>query len=38
MGSISMSDKNNEFDVIYDTGSANFWINSAKCNAPGIKF
>lgn len=26
-----MADPSNTFDVIYDTGSANLWINSAQC-------
>lgn len=34
-GPISIGDSDNEFQVIYDTGSANFWIDSSKCNDRG---
>lgn len=32
-----MGDENNTFDVIYDTGSANLWIDSTKCGNKGCK-
>lgn len=34
-GPISIGDAENEFQVIYDTGSANFWIDSSKCEDRG---
>jgi cathepsin D len=34
-GKIAIGEPTNTFDVIYDTGSANFWIDSSKCNDPG---
>jgi hypothetical protein len=34
-GPISIGDNDNEFQVIYDTGSANFWIDSTKCEDRG---
>lgn len=30
-----MGGEDNKFDVIFDTGSANFWINSKKCTDVG---
>ena len=34
-GEISIGDEDEAFNVIYDTGSANFWIDSSKCKDKG---
>ena len=34
-GNIGVGDPDNLFEVIFDTGSANIWINSARCTDPG---
>jgi hypothetical protein len=35
VGDISLGDPKNTFKCIFDSGSANFWINSKKCYDPG---
>lgn len=32
-----MGNEDNAFDVIFDTGSSNFWINSKKCSDYGCE-
>jgi cathepsin D len=34
-GEISFGNPEDKFEVIFDTGSANLWINSVLCNDPG---
>ena len=34
-GKIKVGDQRQELDVIFDTGSANVWLNSVLCDAPG---
>ncbi|CAD8044662.1 unnamed protein product [Paramecium primaurelia] len=36
-GEISFGSQENKFKVIFDTGSANIWLNSARCNDYGCK-
>ncbi|CAD8197251.1 unnamed protein product [Paramecium octaurelia] len=36
-GEIGLGDQGNKFKVIFDTGSANIWLNSARCNDYGCK-
>ncbi|CAD8132993.1 unnamed protein product [Paramecium octaurelia] len=36
-GEISFGAQENKFKVIFDTGSANIWLNSARCNDYGCK-
>jgi cathepsin D len=36
-GAISIGNIDNEFKVIFDTGSANLWMDSSKCADAGCK-
>ncbi|CAD8133714.1 unnamed protein product [Paramecium octaurelia] len=36
-GEIGLGGQDNKFKVIFDTGSANIWLNSARCNDYGCK-
>lgn len=35
MGEIALTDSDNTFKVIFDTGSGNTWVNSNRCSDKG---